>query len=171
MDDQLFEKIKSGAYKTKDNAGRWAKEVAKRTTNAVTHAKLAFAVNETNSKVKDIYAEIGKTIYSDYLDGKDAPEELKPSLQQIDKLMEEIDALNSKIAELKNSLKCPECGAFNATDAGFCSKCGTPLEAASSDACDTVDEAFAQAEEAEAETEPDEDDGDEVIIINPKKPE
>ncbi|MGN0163747.1 MAG: hypothetical protein ACI4EA_09265, partial [Candidatus Ornithomonoglobus sp.] len=97
MDDQLFEKIKSGAYKTKDNAGRWAKEVAKRTSNAVTHAKLAFAVSETNSKVKDIYAEIGKTIYADYLDGKEASEELKPSLEQIDKLMEEIEALNAKI--------------------------------------------------------------------------
>ncbi|MGN0181136.1 MAG: zinc ribbon domain-containing protein [Candidatus Ornithomonoglobus sp.] len=171
MDEQLFEKIKSGAYRTKDNAGRWAKEVAKRTSNAVTHAKLAFAVNETNSKVKDIYAEIGKTIYADYLDGKEASEELKPSLEQIDKLMEEIEALNAKIAELKNSLKCPECGAFNATDAGFCSKCGTPLEAEASDAEYTVDEAFAQAEAEDSAPEPDEDDDDEVIIINPKKPE
>lgn len=166
MDEQFFDKIKSGAYKTKDNAGRWAKEVAKRTSNAVNHAKLAFAVNDANSKVKDICAEIGKSIYSNYLDGKEVPEELKPSLEQLDKLMEEIEAINAKIAELKNSLKCPECGAFNPTDSEFCAKCGSPLGSEESGGENIVDDAF---EEADAAADDDED--EEVIVINPKKPE
>lgn len=164
--DEIFDKIKDGATKAKDSATKIAREVAKRTTNAITHTKLAFAVNETQNKIKDIYGEIGKNLYAKYLDGKECGDEFSDSFDQLDKLMDEVEALNAKIAELKNSLKCPECGAYNPTEADFCSKCGARLvkedEAKEDDA--DIDEAF-----AEAETE--EDDEEEVIVINPKKPE
>lgn len=169
MDKQFIDRLKSGATKTRDNAEKWAKEAAKRTSNAVNHAKLAYAANEANGKVRDIYAEIGKTIYTQYLDGAEPAEELKASLEQIDKLMEDIEIINTKIAELKNSVKCPECGAFNPNDADFCSKCGSTLENADDTEEYSVDEAFEQA--AAEDPAEDDDDDEDIIIINPKKPE
>ena len=162
--DEIFDRIKDGASKAKDGATKIAKEVAKRTTNAITHTKLTFAVNEAQSKIKDIYGEIGKNLYSKYLDGEDCGEEFADSFDQLDKLMDEVEALNSKIAELKNSLKCPECGSYNPNESDFCAKCGAHLVKE-----EDAEEAEADIEEAFAEAEADED--EEVIVINPKKPE
>ena len=163
--DEIFDRIKGGASKAKDEATKIAKKVAKRTTNAITHTKLAFAVNETQNKIKDIYGEIGKNLYEKYLDGEDCGEEFADSFDQLDKLMDEVEALNAKIAELKNSLKCPECGAFNSNESDFCSKCGAHLVKE-----ETVEEEEADIDEAFAEAEAEEDE-EEVIVINPKKPE
>lgn len=164
--DEIFDRIKGSATKAKDGATKIAKEVAKRTTNAITHTKLTFAVNETQNKVKDIYGEIGKNLYAKYLDGENCGEEFIDSFEQLDKLMDEVEALNSKIAELKNSLKCPECGAYNPNESDFCAKCGAHLVKE-----DVEEEAEADIEEAFAEAETDDEDDEEVIVINPKKPE
>ena len=68
--DEFFDKLKDGAYKAKDGAERIAKEVAKRTSNAITYTKLTFAVNEAQKKVNDVYTEIGKNMYEKYLEGE-----------------------------------------------------------------------------------------------------
>ena len=164
--DEIFDRIKGGATKAKDGATKIAREVAKRTTNAIAHTKLAFSVNETQNKIKDIYGEIGKNLYAKYLDGEDCGEEFADSFDQLDKLMEEVEMLNAKIAELKNSLKCPECGAYNPNESDFCSKCGAQLAKDEAD-----EEVEADIDEAFAEAEAEEDDEEEVIVINPKKPE
>ncbi len=165
--DEFFDRLKDGAYKAKGGAERIAKEVAKRTTNAITYTKLNFSLNETQNKVKDIYTEIGKTMYEKYLDGEEYDESFLPSFEQVDKLMDEVAVLTEKLAELKNSLKCPECGAFNPSDADYCIKCGSHLadEAEDGENEEDIEAAFEDA------VENDEDDDEEIIIINPKKPE
>lgn len=164
--DEFFDKIKGGATKAMGGAERIAKKVADRTTRAITHTKLVFAVNEAQDKVKDVYRQIGKELYAKHLDGADCGEDFADSFDQLDKLMDEISMLNDKIAELKNSLKCAECGAFNSNESEYCSKCGAKIviknNADNEDDEVIIDEIF---DEAEA------DDDDEVITINPKKPE
>ena len=96
----------------KEEQVRLAKEVAKRTSNAITHTKLSFAINEVQNKVKDTCSEIGKLVYKKYLDGEDFPEEFSPFLTQIDTLMEEENTLTDKLNELKKSIVCPDCGAM-----------------------------------------------------------
>ena len=169
--DEFFDKLKGGAYKAKDGAGRIAKEVAKRTTNAITYTKLNFSLNETQNNLKDIYTEIGKTMYEKYLDGTEYDESFLSSFEQVDKLMDEVAVLTEKLAELKNSLKCPECGAFNPAEADYCIKCGSHL--ANETAYDNEDEdnEYGEAAEDGADSYDDEDDDEEIIIINPKKPE
>lgn len=159
--DDIFDKIKDRASKAKDNAEKLAKEVAKRTSNAITHTKLSFAVNEAESKIKDVYTEIGKAVYSMHLEGMEQNEAFAASFDQLDKLNEEIELLNSKIAELKNSVKCSECGAYNSSESDYCAKCGSHIDHSENAAETDIEDAF---EEAEA-------DDEEVIVINPKKPE
>ncbi|HIU57529.1 MAG TPA: zinc ribbon domain-containing protein [Candidatus Ornithomonoglobus merdipullorum] len=168
--DEFFDKLKDGAYKAKGGAERIAKEVAKRTSNAITYTKLTFAVNEAQKKVNDVYTEIGKNMYEKYLEGEGYDDTFTASFEQIDRLMDEISALNEKTAELKNTLKCPECGASNPAEADYCIKCGSHLSHETDDDYeDDIDSAYEEAESLADDD--DEDDDDDVIIINAKKPE
>ena len=157
--DEFFDKIKDGAFKVKDGAELVAREIAKRTSEAITHTKLSFAINQAQSKIQDVYTEIGESLYAQHVNGTDIDESLVPYFEQLDKLNDEIDSLNSKRAELINSLQCSECGAFNPKDAVFCSKCGSKFDPADKAPAEDVDEGYID------------DDDDEEIIIEPKKPE
>ena len=159
--DEFFDKIKDGASKVKDGAELVAREVAKRTSNAIAHTKLSFAINQAQSKIKDVYTEIGENLYAQHLEGAEFDESINAYFEQLDKLNDEIDSLNAKRAELKNSLQCTECGAFNAKSAVFCSKCGAKIEDAEGTAVeDDIEDAFDEAA-----------DDDEEIVIEPKEPE
>ena len=157
--DDFFDRIKDGAFRVRDGAELVAREVAKRTSEAITHTKLSFAINQAQSKIKDVYTEIGESLYAQHLDGTDIDESLVPYFEQLDKLNDEIDSLNSKCAELMNSLQCSECGAFNSKDAVFCSKCGSKFDPADAAAAEDTDDSFID------------DDDVEEIIIEPKQPE
>lgn len=169
--DEFFDRLKDGAYKAKGGAERIAKEFAKRTTNAITYTKLSFALNEAQKNVNDIYAEIGKSMYEKYLDGEPVDEALSTSFEQLDRLMDEIASLNEKTAELRNSIKCPECGASNPAEADFCIKCGSHLSHDKDEDEDEVKIDIDLDDMEDAAADDDDDDDDDVIIINAKKPE
>ena len=124
--DEFLDKIKDGASKTKDAAERLAKEVAKRTSNAITSTKLSYAINDANNKIKDIYAEIGKTMYEKYLDNGEESD-FASEFEKISVLMQDIEILETKKAELKNVLRCAECSTLNPTTSEYCAKCGAKL--------------------------------------------
>ena len=126
--DEFIDKIKDGASKTKDAAGRIAKQVAKHTSNAITSTKLTYAINEANNKIKDIYSQIGKTMYEEYLDGATVNEQFADMFEKIDALMHDIEALQAKKAELKKATRCQQCDTLNPNDSDYCSKCGAKLE-------------------------------------------
>ena len=150
--EELFDKIKDGATKTKDAASRLAKEVAKRTSNAITSTKLSYSINEANNKIKDIYAEIGKSIYEKYLNGEVSDSEYKDEFERITLLLDDIEILEEKKAELKNVLRCETCDTLNPASSEYCAKCGTKLTIAATDTKTTDTE-------------------EDVIIITPEKGE
>lgn len=154
--DDIMNKIKDTASRAKDEAEKIAKVVAKHTSNAINNTKLTFSINEANSKIKDIYTEIGEILYEKYLNDEATDPEFTTAFEQIDKLMVDIGELYDKKAALKNSLRCKSCGALNSSDSEFCSKCGAALE----------------LEEFDAEVDDVSDDViDEVITITPEKGE
>ncbi len=155
--DDIMNKIKETASKAKDGASKFAKIFAKRTSDAISSTKLSISISEANNKIKDIYTEIGETMYEKYLNNEATDPEFETAFQQIDKLMVDIGELYDKKAELKNAQRCKNCGTLNKDDADFCSKCGATLEC---DDCDDV------------EIDETEDDAiDEVITITPEKGE
>lgn len=125
--DELFDKIKHGASVAKDTAGKFAKQVAHHTSNAISSTKLSFSINEANNKMKDIYSKIGKDIYEMYLNGEIDDSSFKDEFEQISKLKADIEALTEKKAELKNSVCCANCNTMNNVDSDYCSKCGAAL--------------------------------------------
>lgn len=64
--EEVFDKIKERANKAKDSAVQVTKTVIEKTNNIVNQTKLKFSISETESKIKDIYTEIGKAVYENY---------------------------------------------------------------------------------------------------------
>ena len=127
--DEFIGKVKEHATKAKNEAVNIGKRVYDKTNTAISIGKLSFAINETESKIKDEYTALGKIIYEKYLEhGEPVCECVKAGCEAIDSLYAEKMALKEKKAELKESVSCPQCGEFNKKTAAYCSKCGVKLE-------------------------------------------
>ena len=159
--DDIFDKVREYAYKSKDEASKLTKQVIGKTGNIITQTKLNFTVSDIESKIKDIYTEIGKKVYEQYETEGNISDSMSDLCSKIDDLKAEAEDLKEKLAELKDSVKCPKCGEFNKNTAVFCSKCGTELKA-TEDKGDEATEQFAAD---------DEEDYSQVVTIKPKKPE
>lgn len=142
--DEIFEKLRHGAGKLKKNAAKVTKNVMQKTNDAVSQTKLSFAINETESKLSELYEDMGRSVYSDYLKSGEVSRDMAERCFQADKLLAEISDLKEKIAELKHSVKCPGCGEYNKDGSSYCSACGTELkergETEDSDETETAEE-------------------------------
>lgn len=158
--DEIFEKFKHGADKFKKNAAKMTKQVVRKTNDAVSQTKLSFAINETENKISEVYEEIGRSVYREYLKNGETSENMIESCRQVDKLLAEAEDLKEKVAELKHSVKCPGCGEYNKNGSSYCSKCGTELKKNDSDAAEEADETEDEEEEPVKK----------VVTIRAKKP-
>ena len=158
--DELFEKLKRGASEFKKGAAKVTKKVVRKTNDAVSQTKLSFAINETENKISEVYEEMGRSVYRDYLKNGEADENTLESCRQIDKLLAEVDDLKENVAELKQSVKCRQCGEFNKNGSSYCSKCGAELNA---DVEETTQEYTETEEEIVTNRK--------IVTIRAKKPE
>lgn len=123
----FFEKVKLSANKAKDEAVKFGKQVADKAENVAGQTKLKFAISETEGKIKEFYAEIGKKIHASYTKGEWVDDTIEEKCKKIDALIEELNALREKLSELKESVKCSECGEYNDKENMFCAKCGAHM--------------------------------------------
>lgn len=126
--EEMFDKIKEQAYKAKDGAVKLTKTVIGKTNNVVSQTKVKFAIGETEDKIKEIYCEMGKTAYERYKDSGNCCDGVAEKCSKIDVLMDELNELKEQLAELKETVKCPNCGGYNHTEDAYCSKCGGKLQ-------------------------------------------
>ena len=122
------------------------------TNNIVNQTKLKFSISETKSKIKDIYTEIGKSVYENYKSTGEVIDDMEEKFAKIDAMTEEVNELKEQLYQLKENVKCPKCGAYNHSDDVYCSKCGERIYNVNSEDTDSYEE-------------------DEVVIITAKKPE
>lgn len=157
--DEIFDRMREHANKAKDEAAKLTRQVVDKTNCLITQTKLNFAVNETEGKIKEIYAQMGKKVYEKHLNGVDVYEELEESCMKIDDLMAEAADLREKLAEVRDSLKCPKCGEYNKKTSTYCSKCGSILKT--------------ETDGAEKDTEDQEETVEyaQVDVVRPHKPE
>lgn len=128
MDEQFVEKIKQGADKVFTEAEKFAGSAVNKTGNLINKTKLNYAIGTNEGKIKDILAEIGKSVYNEYKNGSEFPEDIAEKLSCVDTLYDEIAELKAKIADMSNSVVCPECGEYCSADGDFCSKCGAKIK-------------------------------------------
>ena len=112
-----------------DKLGRKANEtykVAKEKTVSLTEElKIKGKINEINDKIESIYAEIGKFVYTELKDGRDASRDVvTEKCNEISTLNDELEKLRTDLLALKNIKKCVKCNAEMDLKSEFCSNCG-----------------------------------------------
>ena len=152
--DEIFDKIKSYADVAIDRAGKFGKTAASKTENAVSRAKVKYAINETEGQIKNIYTTLGEKVYLKYLEGEgNITGDWAEDCEKISSFNEELDSLNAQLADLRESVKCEYCGAYNSTENAFCSKCGAKLaETEAEDDIEAAADKIVNAAEAVSET-------------------
>lgn len=149
--DEIFDKVRDGASKVFDGATKIAKQVADKTGVVVTQTKISFAIGETKNKMDEIYAEIGRKAYKKHTEGTDLCECMSDAFEKLDELQSELEDLNEKLAEVKKTVKCENCGENNPKTASYCVNCGESLKNDEAEGGEVVEDS-------------------EVIIIKPEKP-
>lgn len=125
--DEFFEKLKEHASKAKTEATKIGRQVYEKTNATIAVTKISFAINETDSKIKEMYESIGRIVYEKYLSQGEICDCVKDSCETIDELFKEKEVLLEKKAELKETVKCSDCGNYNKSGSSYCSKCGAKL--------------------------------------------
>ena len=126
--DEFVEKLKQGANKVFGNAEKFTTAAVDKASNMVEQTKLNYAIKVNEEKVKDILAELGKSVYEEYCNGSEFPDDMNEKMQTIDTLKEEIAEMKAKIADMNNTTVCGSCGAYNHNDNIFCSQCGEKIK-------------------------------------------
>jgi len=125
--EDILGKVKEYAVRAKDEGAKIGKQVYQKTNTVIGKAKISFAINETEGKIKDVYAEIGKCVYERYINGAEVCDFAKEYCNRIDALMKEKEELKENLSELGDNIRCSECGKGNSAEAMYCASCGAKL--------------------------------------------
>lgn len=109
---------------TKDGAST----VAKKSGDIVEISKLTVTINSEEAKTKDLYFQIGQSIYEKFQNDIYIDPELVETCRKIFEIKKDIYSMQNRIKELKNMKICPNCDEEMDVDTKFCGKCGTEQE-------------------------------------------
>lgn len=77
-----------------------AKKAANKSQDLIEIGKLKLKINENEKLIKSKYMDIGKYMYTKYLNGEEIPEEVQGFVDIISIKMKDIEILNEKIKEV-----------------------------------------------------------------------
>lgn len=102
------------------------KKQLKTTAKIATEAKLKIEIAENKEKIKDLYIELGRKIYENYVreESLDIHEFISNDCLKIDEISKEIENARKEILVLNNKKMCKKCFAQIQTDYIFCPQCG-----------------------------------------------
>lgn len=113
-----------------------------KTNNFMEENKCKTYISTLESEIADLKLRIGDVVYAKWVNGEDDRAETEPMLNSIKEKYQEIEGQKEKIKQLEEQEKqilggattgnevcyCSQCGAQNAANYKFCSKCGAPLK-------------------------------------------
>ena len=126
--DEFLEKLKNGAIRVRDEAGKIAETAVSKTKEVVDKTKCNYAISGIEKKIDVIMISLGEVLYSEYKDGAVFDDEIVDKCRQIDDLIEEINAVKSKMAEMGDVISCANCGEIVPSESAFCPKCGNKID-------------------------------------------
>lgn len=113
-----------------DKIGKKASQTYKFTTDKTSkiakEAKTKMAMNENKSKVNELYGEIGKEVYQNFIREEkiDLREFLTHKCEEIDIISNEIETQRVEILALNNKKQCDNCYIEMNINDNFCPNCG-----------------------------------------------
>lgn len=117
----IFNNIKRGATDA-------ANKAAKKTGEITNIAKLTMNIKNAETKLGDVYEEIGRLFYTAERTGEDCTSEIAANIMKADKIKEDIANFKAEIAALRNVIVCESCGNEVNADFAFCNFCGSKIE-------------------------------------------
>ena len=113
-----------------DKIGNMASETYKFTTEKTgklaREAKLKMRINESKSKINDIYVKIGEIVYQNHVreEKENIEEDINKLCEEIDNYSKQIESCRLEILNLKDRKQCNNCFTEIDLDAKYCSNCG-----------------------------------------------
>ena len=111
-----------------DKAKDFAETAGKTAEKVVEVSKLKLQVSQINSEVKRAYEKLGSAVYHMKKANYEDEGLIASVVEEIDGLFADKDAVEAKLAALRNQMICDTCGAKNPKDAVYCVKCGSRLQ-------------------------------------------
>lgn len=109
-----------------DDVKRLGKNIAEKGKDVLEITKLNTQIATEKDKIRELYEKIGQEVYSAYANGESS--EFVDLCVQIREIENKVKELSDKVLELKNAVKCPNCGAELTKDTIYCPKCGTKVQ-------------------------------------------
>ncbi|WMJ79859.1 hypothetical protein RBU49_13425 [Clostridium sp. MB40-C1] len=128
----VISKITKTTIDTAEVVAQTAKEgsakIAKKSEELVEVSKLTVSINSEESKIKDIYTEIGKIVCEKHENGMYIDPDLVEQCNDVLDLKNKIREMKNRVIQIKNKKVCPECEETLNSETMFCPKCGTNIE-------------------------------------------
>ncbi|MBR2743333.1 MAG: zinc ribbon domain-containing protein [Clostridia bacterium] len=125
----MADNITSGLFNQFVKAARsTTTTVTKKTGEIVEATKLKVAIADVENEVDSLYTEIGRLVYKAFSENGEPSETINEKCAVISEKLKDIELLKIKLAGVKDSVMCGECGAGNAPGSQFCSSCGAKLQ-------------------------------------------
>ncbi len=117
----LFDDLKSKVTEMSKSAMQKSNEIVEVT-------KINLAIGDAQSEIDKVLKDVGEIIYGAYQEGANFGEEIESKCIKVDEIIENINGMKEKLAELKKVKICPNCEGENEPNATFCSKCGNKMD-------------------------------------------
>lgn len=130
MDDkvkELLDRIRNTAADAADAAAGTARVAGKRAGQMVDVAKLNVQLFDLSGEYNDVLRQLGEMMYQAHKGESQDDDQVTRLLAQADELAGKIAEVKERIAALRLSRTCPNCGAVCGKDDQFCRRCGGSL--------------------------------------------
>lgn len=133
------------------NARSAADVIGKKATKLADSTKLAISAADLKAEISKKSEILGRVVYVSRVSGKSYEKSISELVETITSLKEQLEAVETQLADAKSRKKCPVCGMANSRTAVFCNRCGEKIgEPQASDMPEPDAEAEAEVEAAEA---------------------
>lgn len=143
-----------------ESAKTLADKAGKATDKAVEYSKMKYQSMQLSSDLRGLYEKLGNAVYTMVKSDFDNKELMDSIIAEIDDVKKRLEELNVKMAEQRNAVVCPACGAVSDKDACYCSRCGNKF--VPKEECCCTEEAEEEVEETETAAPSDEQPADEA---------
>ena len=123
----------------RDKLATTGKDVSDKAKETAAIAKLKTQISLEESKLKGLYADLGRAYYENPED-----ENIEAYKDSIAAVKELVAGYEKELADMKGLKTCSNCGATMAKEVLFCSKCGAKNEVPEEPAEEPVEEAAAE---------------------------
>lgn len=133
-----------------ESAKNLADKAGKATDKAVVYSKMKYQSMQLASDLRGLYEKLGNAVYTMAKSDFDNKDLIDSIIAEIDDVKKRLEELNVKMAEQRNAVVCPACGAVSDKEASYCYRCGNKFVHQEECCCEAPAET---AEETVAETE------------------